>query len=397
MPYYRWQGIDVTGSDKKGVLFATSIDHLDRLLIKREIALLRARQIKRWIKKPITLSDRAKAFSQLATLIDAGILLPDALDIVANQVDHVELQEIMHIIAKQVMEGSSFSAVLTDYPAVANHLIIQLIKAGEESGQLAQVLDAVCTHLHMMQDFYRRIRAALLLPAITLLFFGSIFLLIFIVIIPRFIALFTAMGTAIPPLTYYLIKISDFIRSWYMVLFITVILLISSILWRFTRQTAGRKILDIMLLRLPYIGRIMQYRFLAYSMQALSILLAGGIPLLQALTIVGTGNQNYCFKQQVRLLAMDIETGSSLSDAMARHTAGIFSQDIVAMVEVAEASGRLPLLLDRVAQVYDTRVAERLAWLTLLIQPLIMLILGLLVAILILAVYGPILSLSSAF
>ncbi len=397
MPYYRWRGIELRGTIKKGTLFARSIEHLDQLLIKREIALLSYKPMKQWIKKPIKLADRVKAFSQLATLIDAGVLIPDALDIVANQIDHGGLQEIMHQIAKQVAEGVALSSVLALYPSVANQIIIQLVKAGEESGQLAQTLDALCKHLNAMQDFYRRMRSALLLPAITLIFFFGILMIIFIVIMPRFIEVFASMGKDIPPLTYYFLRVSDFMRSPFMGLLAAIMALIIVVIWRITRSGKGRIALDSILLKIPFIGNLMQQRFLAYSMQALSVLLAGGMPLFDALKVISASVQNHLFKHQIKRLAMDIEAGSSLSDAMARHSAGIFSQDVVAMMEVAEASGRLPLLLDRVAQVYYARVTERLAWLTLLLQPTIMIILGLLVALLIFAVYGPIFTMSSAF
>lgn len=397
MPYYRWCGIDLHGSIKKGMLFATSLEHLDRLLIKREIALLHAQRVKRWFKKPITIADRTKIIAQLATLIDAGILLPDALDIIANQVDHPELQEIMHQVAKHVMEGSALSAVLVDYPSIANHLTIQLIKAGEESGQLAQVLTVLYAHLNTLQDFYRRVRSALLLPAITLLFFCIIFMIIFIAIIPHFVTIFTAMGTPISPLTQYLIIISEFIRTPLMGLIIAIIILMVIILWRITRRAQGRAMLDKVVLTLPFVGTIVQQRFLAYAMQAVSVLLASGIPLLEALNIIYSSVQNHVLKRQIGSLIIDIESGSSLSDAMARHASGIFSQDIVAMVEIAEASGRLPLLLDRVARIYDARIADHLALFTLLLQPFIMIILGLLVAVLIFAIYTPIFTLSSSF
>ncbi len=397
MPYYRWRGVELTGKMKKGVLFARSQEHLDELLIKREIALLSCKPKRQWIKRSITLSDRVKVFNQFATLIGAGILIPDALDIVANQVDHSGLQEVMHQVTKQVAEGESLSSALCAHPHIANQIMIQLIKAGEESGQLAQTLDALCNHLTATQDFYRRLRSALLLPAITLLFFFTILVIIFVVIMPRFIDVFASTGKDIPPLTRNLLNISDFMRSPAMGLSLAIGALVGVIMWRLTRRGTGRRVLDMTLVKLPLVGLLLQQRFLAYAMQALSVLLAGGMPLLEALKVVSSSIQNLVFKEQLEGLELDIETGSSLSDAMARHKDGVFSQDVVAMMEVAEASGRLPLLLDRVAQTYYNRVAQRLSWLTLMIQPVVMIILGLLVALLIFAVYGPIFTMSNAF
>lgn len=397
MPYYRWRGIELTGTIKKGVLFARSPEHLDFLLLKREVALIGCKPIRQWIKRPIKLADRVQLFSQLATLIDAGVLVPDALDIVANQVDNVRLQEAMHKVSNQVVEGVLLSDALRSYPQVANQIMIQLIQAGEESGELAQTLDALCKHLIATQDFYRRLRSALLLPAITFLFFFVILVIIFVVIMPRFMDVFTSMGKDIPPLTQWLLYISDFMRTPTMGLIGALLALVVVLIWRLSRRGLGRRVLDRLLIATPVIGTLLQERFLAYAMQALAVLLAGGMPLFQALSVVRSVTQNHVFKEQLRDIESHVHAGSSMSDAMARHPDAIFGQDVVAMIEVAEASGRLSVLLDRVAHAYYERVMQRLSWLTLLLQPMVMIILGLFVALLIFAVYGPIFTMSSAF
>lgn len=397
MPYYYWKGVTITGQIKKGKLFAQTLEHLDELLLKREVALMQAKPAKQWIKKSISITDRAKLFAQLATLIEAGVLIPDALSIVANQVDNLELQEIMHEVAQQVSQGTQLSDALEPYSQVANQIMIQLIRAGEQSGNIDYALNALSAHLMATGDFYRRIRSALILPLITIIFFVAILLIIFIVIMPRFISVFTSMAKEIPPLTQKMIWISEFITSPAMGLSLAILALLGVLGWRFTRAGRGRRLLDRMLLGLPFIGSLLQERFLAYSMQAIGVLVQGGMPLLQAIGVVKESVQNHIFRMKLAELEADIENGASLSHAMARHSAAIFGPDTVAMIEVAEASGRLPLLLDRVSQSYYSQVTQRISWLTLLLQPAIMLILGLMVALLIFAVYGPIFTLSSAF
>lgn len=213
MPYYYWKGVTITGQIKKGKLFAQTLEHLDELLLKREVALMQAKPAKQWIKKSISITDRAKLFAQLATLIEAGVLIPDALSIVANQVDNLELQEIMHEVAQQVSQGTQLSDALEPYSQVANQIMIQLIRAGEQSGNIDYALNALSAHLMATGDFYRRIRSALILPLITIIFFVAILLIIFIVIMPRFISVFTSMAKEIPPLTQKMIWISEFITS----------------------------------------------------------------------------------------------------------------------------------------------------------------------------------------
>ena len=397
MPYYRWRGVELTGNIKKGILFARSTEHLDELLIKREIAILSAKPVRQWFKKPIRIADQLQFFSQLATLINAGVLIPDALDIVANQIRNVNLQNAMHQVGVLVSHGIALSEALALYPQVANPIMIQLIQAGEQSGELAQTLNALCKHLAETQDFYRRLRSALLLPAITLLFFCTILVIIFVVIMPRFIDVFTTMGKDIPPLTKSLLKVSDAMRSPFVGLICAISAFMIIMLWRLTRHGYGRLMRDTLLVKLPLIGTILKAQFLAYAMHVLSVLLKGGMPLREALNIVHWATQNRIFKRYIQRLQNDVESGNSLSEAMARHNDAIFGQDMVAMIEVAEASGRLSLLLDRVSQTYYNRVMQRLSWLTLFLQPAVMILLGLCVAFLIFAVYGPIFTMSDLF
>ncbi len=397
MPYYRWRGVDLIGRNKRGTLFARSAEHLDELLLKRQVALLSCKQQRQWVKRPIGLLHRLQLFQQLTTLIDAGIVIPDALLIVANQTEHPQLQEKMHQVAQMVIAGVSLSDALAQTGTIASPIIIQLIKAGEESGTLPSSLDAICAHLAATQDFYQRLRSALLLPAITLLFFFVIIMIIFTVIMPRFVDIFASMQTEVPPLTQSLLAISAFVQSAAMGLIIAIGALCIVVLWRITRKGKARKLLDALLLKLPFVGSILQQRFLSYAMRAIAVLLEGGMPLSQALTIVRQSVQNHILKHNLQAIEHDIISGSSLSAAMAQHAENLFSPDTIAMIEVGQESGRLPLLLQRASDTYHVRVMQRLAWLTMLLQPTVMIILGMLVALLIFAVYGPIFNMSRIF
>jgi type II secretory pathway component PulF len=397
MPYYRWQGVTLTGATKRGKLFARSTDHLDELLFKRNIALLKYKQLRNWGIAPITLKHHIHLFQQLATLIDAGIAVPHAVQIVANQVEHHQLQERMHQVAQLVHAGTSLSAALFQTGAVQSSIILQLIRAGEESGNLSQALDAICTHIRATQDFQRRLRSALFLPAITLGFFLVILIIIFTVIMPRFIDIFGTMNAQIPPLTQKLLAVSFFMRSASMGLFISVVALVILVCWRITRKGAGRRAIDWSLLHIPFVGTLIQNRFLSYSMRAIAVLLEGGLPLDTAIQIVRESVSNHILQQYLVEFEAVIRSGGSLSSAMTLYADSLFSQDSIAMVEVGEESGRLPALLLRVADAYHYRVMQQISFLTMLVQPAVMILLGLLVALLIFAVYGPIFSMSRMF
>jgi len=408
MPYYRWHGVDIVGGHKKGLLFARSVEHLDALLMTREIALLTHKPQRQWMKKTIRMRDKLQFFRQLSVLIDSGVLLSDALGIVGDQLNHPPFQEMVHAIAVQVQEGVSLSGAFTAYPQVVDSITIQLIRAGEESGRMTEALEAISGHMAASQDFYSRVRSALFLPVITLIFFLAIMMMIFVLIMPRFIDIFASMQQEIPPLTKHILAVSEFMRSPWMGIMVLAGGLLSILGWRLTRRARGRRILDTLLLHLPLIGPIMQQRFLGYTMQALSVLLQGGMPLREALGVVRESVRNQLFQEQLAALENQIVAGSSLSDAMIRQQSsfalratadrgGVWAPDVIAMIEVGQESGRLSMLLGREGHTYYERVSQQLSWLTMLLQPTVMIFLGLLVALLIFAVYGPIFTMSSAF
>ncbi len=397
MPYYHWKGVDLVGNWKTGRLFARSPEHLDELLLRRHIALITSKPQKHYFVRPISLDQRLAVFQQLSTLLDSGVIIPDALLIIASQLDHSRLQDRMDAVAHLVQSGYSLSEALYTIGDVANPIMLQLIKAGEESGKLPQTLHSICDHLAATKDFYSRLRSALLLPAITLLFFLGIILIIFIVILPRFVDIFATMHAKVPPATQALLSISAWLKSPLCGLLISSTLFVLVLTWRISKKGRLRTWRDMLVVRIPIVGTIMRQRFLSYSMRALSVLLESGMPLSQGLSIVKQSVSNQIFKLYLATLERDIDAGSSLSDAMGRSFEDVFSPDIIAMVEVGQESGKLPLLLNRIAMAYHERVMQKLSRLTLLVQPAVMILLGLLVSSLVFAIYGPILNMARLF
>ncbi len=395
MPYYHWKGVTLTGAMKKGTLFGRNSDHLDQLLLKRQIALVAHKPKKYLIQQSINLGHKAEFFRQLSILIDAGVLVPDALTIVGDQLDHPQLQEVVHAVAIRVHEGVSLSDALSAYPTIFNEIMIQLVRAGEESGSLGKSLDGICGHLLATQDFYTRIRAALLLPIITLSFFLVIVLLIFIIVLPHFSDIFASMKQEMPPLTKTLLALSAFMASTKMIVVVLGVAIFALLFFKLTQHGRGRVWRDAVILRIPFIGSLVQERFLAYAMQSLALLLEGGMPLAQSLEIVKNAIPNKKLQMQLAYLEWEVLSGNMLSDAMARHPHQLFSQDVVAMVEVGQESGNLAPLLKRVGRSYHERLTKKLAGITMLLQPTLMIILGLLVGMLIFAVYGPIFNLAA--
>ncbi len=396
MPYYKWCGVELTGTIKTGRIFARSVEHLDALLFKREIALLKSKCLtRRLIKTPIRLNHKIHFFQQLSVLVDAGVLLPEALALVAEQIEHTGLREVAHDLADSVQQGIGLSKAMQRYPRVFNQIMVQLIKAGEESGKLPQALDALCSHVQATHDFYLRLRSALLLPGITFAFFMLVVGIIFVVIIPQFAGIFASAQVPLPALTKTILAMSNFMNSRSMLLVLLGLGIGALFAWRYSKSVSGKRLVDKLVISLPFIGPLLKKRFVAYFLRAVALLLEGGVHVVPALRMIAASVNNRILREYITELEVAVTAGSSLSDAMARHSQALFSQDIVAMAEVGQESGRLASILKKGASSYHAKLVRQLSLITMLVQPTIMIILGLLVALLVFAIYVPIFELSS--
>jgi len=397
MPYFKWRGVTIVGDWRTGKQFAPSHQHLDAHLLKKQIALIESWPVtSRWFLRSVSRADTIQFFRQLSVLIQAGILLPEALAIAGAQLSNPRLQEVVYAVADAVQGGSSFGNALQRYPKVFSKIMVQLVQAGEESGKLAPALQALSDHLEATHDLYSRIRAALMMPVVTFLFFCAIVSGMFVFILPRFEHIFASMKVPIPPLTQTLLSISAFMRSGSMLMLLGVCVLIIFSLWLFKRTTQGKNMLDAFWLKVPFVGGLLCSRFTAYFFHSVGMLLEGGMPLVPALSVVRQSIGNVVFAQQVAQVQKRVDAGESLSDALAESDEGLFSPEAIAMVLVGQESSSLPMVLKRVAAAQREQIRSRLTSATVLVQPLLMVLLGLLVALLIFAIYTPIFNLSYA-
>jgi type IV pilus assembly protein PilC len=395
MPYFSWYGVDLRGKTRTGKLFARSEKDLNSTLLKRDIAVMRCHQsAPLFLRRSIPLSCKLYFFQQLSVLLSSGILLPDALKILSEQVDHVYFQEIVGSLVDAVRSGVPLSDALNRYPAVFHGVMITMVQAGQESGSLAASLAALSDYLETDQLFRKRLLSAALGPLFTLGFFIVVSLIIFIGIIPRFATIFIAVNHDLPYLTTVLVAISSFVSSWRMLVVGVLMAMMALVAQSYVRSEQGRWTVSRWSLRMPFIGPIVKKSFVVYFLRSLALLLEGGVPLVSALAIAKGSISNKVLQEYVQDVQYEVEAGSSLSQAMAVHQEDIFGQDILAIVSVGEESGNLGSTLRRLAGHYQEKVQRMLTLITTLIQPLFMIILGVLVTLLILAVYLPIFNLA---
>lgn len=395
MPYYKWSGIDITGSIHKGRLFARSKEELDALLFKQEIALLNCSPVRQiWLQKKVSLDLKIQFFKTLAEMLGSGVLVPEALIIVCAQTPHAFFQEIIASIAQDVQEGSSLSQALAKYPHIFDTMMVNMTSVGEESGRLAACLTLLSDYMQMMEDFKKRLWTSMLVPICTFIFFCIVAVIIFIFVIPHFTQMFDSAKQQLPTSTKIIISMSNFLRSHVALYFFGAVIAGLFIAWRLTKTAAGKLYIDAFMLKLPWIGNIIQEANLGYYLHAIAMLLHGGIQLRPALSIAKQTVNNTVIRKQLDIIEHEVDAGSSLSQAMIYEPDQMFNAEIIAAVRAGEETGRLFSVLSRSAQLYQEKVKRSISFITLLINPLLMLILGLLIAFLIFAIYMPIFNLS---
>jgi type IV pilus assembly protein PilC len=395
VPYFKWRGVDITGTIRSGKLAARSLKHLDALLFNRGIALFTSSPAYLfWFYRSISLSAKINWLRQLSVLVESGLLFPDALAIVADQLTHPVLQDAVHAMAESVRSGVSFYTAIQQHKKVVDPIVVQLMQVGQESGNLVETLQAAILYLEMENDFYKKLRSALLMPLVAGLFLLGVALVIFGVIVPRFVDIFASLQQDIPPLTQFMMRVSSFLRSRWFLFAISVLALIYWAIKKYFATVNGKKVGDRLLLQLPFIGSVIQQQLVAYILQSLALLEKSGIAIVEALQIIAQSIDNSILKEQLDYLAFEVASGKSLSDAVRRSKQSFFTNEIIAMIHIGQESGNISRLLENAAAICREKISRQLYLFSVFLQPFLIIMLGLFVSMLIFSVYVPMINLA---
>jgi len=395
MPYFAWKGVNLRAQICNGVQFARNKSDLDALLIKKDIALLSLKQKKIWWNKPISLQAKIDYFIQLNMLIKAGMLLPDALNLIADQAPNSRFAAVAYQVADQVQEGNSLSQGLANARTVFDPLMIQMACVGQESGSLAASLQVLTNHLESLASFRARLKAALMLPLVTFCFFLVVISIMLMVIVPQFASLFASMHRELPGSTKMMIGVSNFLRSGYFVLIGALNFMILLLIRLYLKTGKGKRLFDKFLMHMPLSRGLVINKNMAGFFQSIALLIKGGMPLVKAVMIAKESIVNSVIKRQMENLADEINAGGSFAETLSGYPA-LIGQEMVSLIKVGQESGMLADMLVRVSDIYQQRLMNGLSRINTLFQPFLLIILGLMITGLILALYTPIMSLSYA-
>jgi len=331
---------------------------------------------------------------QLAIMLNAGLTIIDALEILKKQITKPTLLKMIEDIDSQIKSGNTFSKSLEKYPGAFSNLYISLVKSGEASGKLGEILLKLAENLEKEREFKSKLKGAMVYPAIVI---SAMFIVMFIMItfvIPKLLNLYKDFKVELPFTTQILIVISSFsVKFWPFIIF-TVIGLIN-LFQGYIKTKPGKYVFHRLLLKTPIINNVVQVSSLVNATRTLSILISSGVSILEALTIIVDTTDNIIYQDSFRNIYKKVEKGESLGNSFEQE--GIFPPILVQMSIVGEQTGHLDETLGKLSKYFEMESEMAIKAMTTLIEPAILLLLGFGVGFLVISVITPIYNLTSSF
>lgn len=402
MPVYEYQGVDAKGKKVSGKIDGDN-PKVARAKLRRQsifpTELKEQLTAEKGGKKKlfgfmgrIKITDVSIMTRQLATLIKAHVPLVEALNAISDQIENERLKLVMTDIKEQVNEGASFATALGKYPDIFSNLFINLVKAGETSGTLDNVLLKLADFTEAQVKLTSKIKGSMTYP-IVMIGVGSLVIGgLFVFVIPKITAIFADMEKTLPLITRIVISISDILRTkWYLVIGSLVLFVVG--FKKILKTEKGKKAFDRNILKVPLFGRLVRLVSVSRFSSTLSTLLHGGVPLLASMEIVKNVVDNSVIREAIIKAKENITEGQSLAAPLKE--SGEFPTVVTHMIAIGEKTGELEHMLNTIAENYDNEVNNTIGSLTQLLEPLMIVMMGAAVGIIVVAVLLPILDLNN--
>lgn len=399
MPVYEWEGRTAAGAMKSGLLKADSEADLRTMLRRDNIALLKASEQKEASGGKLLERKKVKQLSiviftrQLATMIASGLPLVQSLTILSNQLEDKVLRAIIGDVKDRIEGGSSFADALKQYPKVFDQLYVNLVLAGEEGGMLDSVLQRLANYMEKIEKLKKKVKGALIYPVSIVVVAIAVIMVLLIFVIPVFEGLFKDMGADLPAPTQMVVNLSKFMQKfWWLIIGIMAGIFI--LFKKYYKTESGARRIDKIVLKLPVFGIIALKASIAKVTRTLSTLLNSGVPILDSMQICSKIAGNKIIEEAFMVARSHITEGKSMSEPLAEQ--GIFPPMVVQMVHVGESTGALDTMLNKVADFYEEDVDNMVGNLTSMLEPAIMIFLGVVLGGLLVALYLPIFQIGKA-
>ncbi len=395
---FAYQARDPSGKMISGVQEALNEDNAINTLMARGLMVLAIQQkaVSRSAggKSKVSETDLVLFTRQLATMVDAGLPLVSGLTALFEQADpkrQMGLKRIVGEISALVQQGESFYESISKQPQVFSRLYIAMIKAGESGGLLAEILDRLAVFLEASSRLKKKVKSAMTYPVIVISIAIAITTFLIVKVVPIFGDIFADFGAKLPAPTQFLLDLSAFVRgNWYWIIlgFAGVIFGVRT----FLATERGRQLWDRWKLKLPVFGPLVHKIAMTRFARTFAQLIRSGVPILEVMAIVGDTSGNYVVEQAIKLVSSDIEKGDHLTASLSRQP--IFPPMMVRMVGAGESTGKIDTMLEKMADFWDEEIEALLNALTSLLEPMLIVVLGIIIGGIVIALFLPIFKMS---
>jgi type IV pilus assembly protein PilC len=390
---FEWEGKDKNGKTLRGEIRSGGEAAVSASLRRQGILVTKVKKRRTTGGKSIKQKDIAIFTRQLATMMKAGVPLLQAFDIVARGSTNPKLTRLLNDIRSDVETGTSLSAAFRKHPLYFDALYCNLIEAGEAGGILEQLLDRLAIYQEKTMALKQKIKSALIYPVAVMVVAFIVLTVIMIFVIPAFKDVFKSFGADLPAPTLVVIAMSEFFVQYWWLIFGVIggggYMFFQT--WR--RSEKMQKAMDRLLLRIPVFGDLINKSVIARWTRTLSTMFAAGVPLVEALDSVGGASGNAVYVEATEQIQRDVSTGSALTTSM--QSSGVFPTMVLQMSAIGEESGSLDHMLGKAAEFYEEEVDEMVKGLSSLMEPFIIVILGVLIGGIVVSMYLPIFKLGS--
>lgn len=401
MPTFAYEGRSSGGDVKKGKIEAADLEAARarlRLMKIQPTTVAKSTGLDinlnfGFLKPKVTTKDLVIFVRQFATMIDSGLPLVQCLDIQAKQAPNATLREQLTDIKASVESGTTFAEALKKYPKTFDALFRNLIAAGEVGGILDTILNRLASFMEKNEKLKRKVKGAMTYPIIVMVVAGLVITVLLLKVVPTFEAMFAEFGGALPGPTQLVVDLSAMLQSsWYIILGVLVGLFFLG-KW-FYGTTKGKSVVDSIMLKLPVFGDLLRKVAVARFCRTLGTMVSSGVPILDGLEICARTSGNSVIESAVLKARQSISEGRTIAEPI--QESGVFPDMVCQMISVGENTGALDIMLSKIADFYDDEVDQAVENLTSMLEPMIMLFLGIVVGGFVIAMYLPIFTMAQS-
>jgi len=398
MATFKYVAKDQASRNVSGKITADNQQAVIEELRKRSLTIISINEVKQsslakfsFTRKKVNADDLVIFSRQLATMIDAGIPILQALEALQEQMTQPYFKTVIASIRDDIQVGSSLSSGFAKHPNVFDSLFINMVKVGETGGVLSEILDRIATYMEKSLRLQRKVKSALIYPAVVVCMAIVITTILLVKVVPTFSEIYSSFDQKLPAMTQMLIDVSNFLKS-YLLFIIAGIIVLVFLLGRYYKTESGRLVIDRAILKIPLFGDLIRKVAISRFSRTMATLMQTGVPILESLDIVGKSSGNKLIELVVNNVKTSVREGESIAAPLTK--SGVFPPMVTRMISIGEKSGKLEQMLGKVAEFYDDQVDAMVSGLTSIIEPVIIGFLGIVVGFIVISLFLPIINIT---